>query len=82
MKLAWQMRFHEASAEAKGTARSGDADKFPVQHKDDDSVDKPSWMKDAIFGHKLAYGVKNNKNPKSNMGREGGGEMNSLHLHE
>lgn len=27
-------------------------------------------MKDAIFGHKLAYRVKNNKNPKSNTGEK------------
>jgi len=33
-------------------------------------VDKSSRMKDAIFGHKLAYRVKNNKNLKSNTGGE------------
>lgn len=30
-------------------------------------------MKDAIFGHKLAYRVKYNKNPKSNTGVGGWG---------
>lgn len=87
MKSAWQTRFREAKCRSKGTTRSGDADEFPVRHKDDGSADKSSRMKDAIFGHKLAYRVKKKITKTQNQiegkaGVWGGGEMNSLHPHE
>lgn len=61
MKLAWQTWFREATAEAKEQQEVAMPTDSQYGTKTTDSVDKSSRMKDAIFGHKLAYRVKKKK---------------------